>query len=83
MRRDLEIFMAGLVPDGGSRYRRTGEGPGDMPAHIRSVLTQTGPGIPVTEGKCGLGGWQGVYLWEHRYAPHRRRVVVTVQGTER
>ena len=83
VRRDLETFMSGLVPDGDPRYRHAGEGPDDMPAHVRSVLTQTGLCIPVVEGKCGFGVWQGVYLWEHRRAPHRREVVVTVQGTER
>ena len=81
--RDLETFMSGLVPDGDPRYRHTSEGPDDMPAHVRSVLTQTGLSIPVSAGKCGFGVWQGVYLWEHRHAPHRREVVVTVQGTER
>lgn len=83
VRRDLETFMSGLVPDGDPRYRHASEGPDDMPAHVRSVLTQTGLSIPVVEGKCGLGVWQGVYLWEHRRAPHRREVVVTVQGTQR
>ena len=83
VRRDLETFVSALVPDGDPRYRHTSEGPDDMPAHVRSVLTQSGLSIPVSAGKCGLGAWQGVYLWEHRYAPHRREIIVTVQGMER
>ena len=83
VRRDLETFMSDLIPDGDPRYRHTSEGPDDMPAHVRSVLTQTGLSVPVQAGKCGLGVWQGVYLWEHRRAPHRRRIIVTVQGAAR
>jgi len=78
--RDLETFMSGLAPDGDPRFVHTAEGRDDMPAHVRSVLTQTGLAIPVRGGRCDLGAWQGVYLWEHRHAPHRRRVTVTVQG---
>ena len=55
-------------------------GPDDMPAHVRSVLTQTGVSIPVQSGRCVLGTWQGIYLWEHRHAGHRRRITITVQG---
>ncbi len=78
VRHDLERFMARLAPDGDPIYSHTAEGPDDMPAHVRSVLTQTGLSIPVTDGQCALGTWQGVYLWEHRAAPHRRNVTVTV-----
>ena len=77
---DLETFMSALVPDGDRRFVHTAEGPDDMPAHVRSVLTQAGLSIPVRGGRCDLGTWQGIYLWEHRHAPHRRRVTVSVQG---
>ena len=80
VRRDLETFMARQVPDGDPMFTHTAEGPDDMPAHVRSVLTQSDLSIPVRDGRCALGTWQGVYLWEHRTAPHARRVVVTVQG---
>ena len=80
VRRDLETFMARLAPDGDPAYEHDAEGPDDMPAHIRSVLTQTGLSLPVTAGRPGLGTWQGIYLWEHRTHPHRRRITVTVQG---
>ena len=78
--RDLETFMRDLVPDGDPRFRHTAEGPDDMPAHIRSILTQTDLSIPVRGGRLALGTWQGIYLWEHRSAPHRRSVLVSVQG---
>jgi len=80
VRRDLETFMSDLVPDGDPRFVHTAEGPDDMPAHVRSVLTQSGLTIPISAGRLALGTWQGVYLWEHRSAAHRRRVIVTVQG---
>ena len=80
VRHDLESFMSRLVPDGDPLYRHTMEGPDDMPAHVRSVLTQSGLSLPVGEGRCALGTWQGIYLWEHRRAGHRRRVTVTVTG---
>jgi secondary thiamine-phosphate synthase enzyme len=80
VRRDLETFMARQVPDGDPMFTHTAEGPDDMPAHVRSILTQSDLSIPVRDGRCALGTWQGVYLWEHRTAPHARRVVVTVQG---
>lgn len=80
VRRDLEAFMSRLVPDGDPLYRHDAEGPDDMPAHVRSVLTSSSLGLPVQGGRCALGTWQGVYLWEHRTAGSRRRVVVTVQG---
>ncbi len=78
---DLETFMRDLVPDGDPRFRHTAEGPDDMPAHIRSILTQTDLSIPVRGGRLAMGAWQGIYLWEHRLAPHRRSVLVSVQGS--
>ncbi len=80
VRRDLESFMIRLVPDGDPLYEHSLEGPDDMPAHIRSILTNMDLTLPVSGGHCGLGTWQGVYLWEHRTHPHRRQVTVTVQG---
>ena len=78
--RDLETFMNRQVPDGDPMFTHTAEGPDDMPAHIRSVLTQTDLNVPVTEGQCSLGTWQGIYLWEHRLAPHDRKVILTISG---
>src|SRR4051812_8653967 len=75
--------MADLAPDGDPRFVHTAEGPDDMPAHVRSVLTRTDVTIPVRDGRLALGTWQGVYLWEHRLQPHRRRVLVTVEGRAR
>src|SRR5512143_1340901 len=77
VRRDLEAFAARLVPDGDPLFTHDAEGDDDMPAHIRSVLTQTSIGIPIELGRLALGTWQGLYLWEHRTAPHDRRVSVT------
>ncbi|WP_431266822.1 secondary thiamine-phosphate synthase enzyme YjbQ [Dankookia sp. P2] len=81
VRADLETFLARLVPDGcAGRYRHAEEGPDDMPAHIRSALTQTQLSIPVADGLPVLGTWQGIYLWEHRMAPHRRELVLHLLG---
>jgi secondary thiamine-phosphate synthase enzyme len=80
VRRDLEAFFARLVKDGDPLFRHDAEGPDDMPAHVRAVLTGNSLTVPVREGACDLGTWQGVYLWEHRSAPHQRRVSVTVVG---
>ena len=80
--RDLETFMSQQVPDGDPMFTHTAEGPDDMPAHVRSVLTQSDLNIPVQNGSCALGTWQGVYLWEHRYAPHKRTVLLTIQGEQ-
>ena len=80
VRHDLETFMGSLVPDGDPMFTHTAEGPDDMPAHVRSILTQSDLTIPVRDAACALGTWQGIYLWEHRTAPHSRRVIVTVQG---
>ncbi|HEX5058017.1 MAG TPA: secondary thiamine-phosphate synthase enzyme YjbQ [Kofleriaceae bacterium] len=80
VRRDLETFAAKLVPDGDRMFTHDAEGDDDMPAHVRSVLTQTSIGLPIANGKLALGTWQGLYLWEHRTSPHRRHVSVTVIG---
>ncbi len=80
VRRDLEAWFERAVPDGDALFRHTAEGPDDMPAHVRSVLTQTSIAIPVTGGRCALGTWQGLYLWEHRHAGHSRRVTATLVG---
>ena len=77
---DLETFMSRLVPDGDAIFRHTAEGPDDMPAHVRSVLTQTGLDLPVNRGRLDLGTWQGVFVWEHRHSPHTRRLTLTVRG---
>ncbi|MGD9622993.1 YjbQ family protein [Mycolicibacterium sp.] len=68
------------MPDGDPIFRHTLEGPDDMPAHVRSALTATSIGLPVTDGRCDLGTWQGIFLYEHRTAPHRRRLSATVIG---
>jgi len=80
VRRDLEAFVARLVPDGDRLFTHTAEGDDDMPAHVRSVLTQTSIGIPISDGSLVLGTWQGLYLWEHRTSAYDRRVTVTVIG---
>lgn len=80
VQRDLDAFLSRLVPDGDSLYVHTMEGPDDMPAHVKTALTQTSLGIPVSEGRCALGTWQGIFLWEHRRRGHRRQVTVTVVG---
>jgi secondary thiamine-phosphate synthase enzyme len=80
VRADLERFFSRLVPDGDRLFQHTAEGPDDMPSHVRSVLTQTSLGLPIRDGKLDLGVWQGLYLYEHRHAPHRRRVSVTIMG---
>jgi secondary thiamine-phosphate synthase enzyme len=79
VRRDLETFMRDLAPDGDPRFKHTAEGPDDMPAHVRSVLTTSDLTVPIANGALALGTWQGVYLWEHRRQGHRRRVLVTIQ----
>ena len=77
---DLETFFARLVPENDPRYRHTMEGPDDMPAHIRSALTQTHLAVPVLDGAPALGTWQGIFLFEHRTRPHRRTVVLHALG---
>ena len=80
VRHDLETFMEKITPDGDPSYAHQDEGPDDMPAHIRTVLTQTALSIPVTSGHAGLGTWQGIYCWEHRTHPHHRNIVITITG---
>jgi secondary thiamine-phosphate synthase enzyme len=79
VRTDLEAFFRRLVPEGAG-YQHEDEGPDDMPAHIKSALTQTHLGIPVEHGALVLGTWQGLYLFEHRSAPHRRELVLHLVG---
>ncbi len=80
VRRDLETIAARLAPDGDPAYRHDAEGPDDMSAHARSVLTHTTLSLPVSEGRCLLGTWQGVFLWEHRKIGQHRRLLMTVVG---
>ena len=80
VRRDLENYISKLVQDGDPAYLHDREGPDDMAAHIRSVLTQTEISIPITSRRLGLGSWQGLFLWEHRYQAHRRRITITLTG---
>ena len=80
VRRDLDAFFARLVPDGDRLFTHVEEGDDDMPAHVRAVLTQTSIGVPVHDGRLDLGTWQGLYVWEHRKAPHHRRLTITVLG---
>ena len=80
VRSDLERFVARLVPDGDTLYDHTLEGPDDMAAHVRAILTNMDLTVPVTDQRCALGTWQGIYLYEHRTRPHTRQVVVTVCG---
>ena len=80
VRRDLDTIVGRLAPDGDPAYRHDLEGPDDMAAHARSVLTDTGVTVPIGGGRLLLGTWQGIFLWEHRTAPQKRNVVVTVLG---
>ena len=80
VRRDLETFLIRLVPDGDRMFAHTCEGPDDMPAHVRTILTDVSLTLPVRGARADLGTWQGIYLYEHRHAAHRRRVTVTVVG---
>lgn len=80
VQRDLEAFFSRLVPDGDALFIHTAEGDDDMPAHIRSALTQVSLSIPVMGSRPALGAWQGIYLWEHRLAPHTRKVAAHLMG---
>jgi secondary thiamine-phosphate synthase enzyme len=80
VRSDLERFARRLVPDGDPIFEHTDEGADDMPAHVRTILTQSSLSIPVSGRRLALGTWQGLYVWEHRHAAHRRRVTVSVIG---
>ena len=79
-RRDLEAFFDRLVPEDADYFTHGSEGSDDMPPHIRMALTRTSETIPIADGKMQLGTWQGVFLFEHRRTPHRRRVLITVMG---
>ena len=80
VRRDIETFFETLVPEDPSRYKHGDEGPDDMPAHLRAMLTGTQLSIPVSDGEPVLGTWQGLYLFEHRSVPHRREIVLHLIG---
>ena len=80
VRLDFERFFSRLVPDGDRLFEHTAEGDDDMPAHIRTALTAVNLTIPFSGGQMVLGTWQGIYLWEHRTAPHRRRIVLHLLG---
>lgn len=80
VRQDLETFMARQVPDGDPMFTHDEEGPDDMPSHVRSILTQSDLNLPIRDGQCALGTWQGVFLWEHRYAAHDRKILLTLTG---
>ncbi|MBH18046.1 MAG: secondary thiamine-phosphate synthase [Gammaproteobacteria bacterium] len=81
VKKDLETFMVTVAPDGDPMFTHVAEGPDDMPAHIRSILTQSDLNIPVTDGSLALGTWQGIFLWEHRHKPQRRKVIVTINNS--
>jgi secondary thiamine-phosphate synthase enzyme len=80
VRRDLETLLARLAPDGDPAWRHDQEGPDDMAAHARSVLTHASLTLPFRHGRLQLGSWQGLYLWEHRAEPHSRQLLITVLG---
>ncbi len=80
VRADLERFMLNLVPDGSPMFQHIDEGSDDMPAHIRSILTNMDLTLPVSHRTLTLGNWQGIYLYEHRSHPHQRQVIITVSG---
>lgn len=77
---DMERFFARLVPDGDPLFIHTAEGPDDMPAHVRTALTQTSLSIPFLDNRVALGQWQGIFLYEHRLAPHTRKVLLHLVG---
>lgn len=79
-RRDLEAFLARLVPEGDRLYTHVAEGDDDMPAHVKAALTRTSEQVPLVEGRLGLGTWQGIYVWEHRHGAQRRELLVHVAG---
>ena len=80
VRTDLEAFMSRVTPDGDPLYQHIDEGPDDMPAHVRTVLTDSSLSIPFNSGALLLGTWQGVFLWEHRTHPHNRRLIISLYG---
>ena len=79
-RRDLEEFFNRLVPEDADYFTHGSEGSDDMPSHIRMVLTRTTETVPIADGKMQLGTWQGIFLFEHRRAPHRRKIFLTIMG---
>ncbi|MCG7871966.1 MAG: secondary thiamine-phosphate synthase enzyme YjbQ [Candidatus Thiodiazotropha lotti] len=80
VRSDLERYLSRLVKDGDPIFQHTMEGPDDMSAHIRTILTHSDLSLPISNGRLALGTWQGIYLWEHRTHPHNRQVMVTLIG---
>jgi secondary thiamine-phosphate synthase enzyme len=82
VRRDLDAFLRRVVPEDMALYRHNDEGPDDMPAHIKSALTQVQLTIPVTHGRMQLGTWQGIFLLEHRASPHSRSLILTLLGED-
>ena len=80
VRLDIEAFFERLVPEDATLYEHDDEGPDDMPAHLRTALTQVHLSIPVVDGRLGLGTWQAIYLFEHRRRPHERRILLHVLG---
>lgn len=80
VQKDLDMFMARLVPDGEAEFLHRAEGKDDMAAHIRSILTHTSITIPIENSDLALGSWQGIFLWEHRSQPHSREIIVTMYG---
>jgi secondary thiamine-phosphate synthase enzyme len=80
VRHDLDAFLRRIVPEDMALYRHNNEGPDDMPAHIKSMLTQTQLTIPVADGRIQLGTWQGIFLFEHRATPHQRSLILTLIG---
>lgn len=78
--RDLVDWLERIAPDGDPRYTHTAEGPDDMPSHLRSAVTKTSETIPIVNGRLALGTWQGLFLFEHRTAPHSRRLVLHASG---
>jgi secondary thiamine-phosphate synthase enzyme len=79
-RRDLEAFFDRLVPEDADYFTHGSEGSDDMPSHIRMALTRTSETIPIADNKMQLGTWQGIFLFEHRRAPHRRKILITIMG---
>lgn len=80
VRRDLEAFMSKVTPDGDPLYQHTDEGPDDMSAHVRTVLTDSSLSIPFTNGQFLLGTWQGIFLWEHRTQAQNRQIIISLYG---
>jgi secondary thiamine-phosphate synthase enzyme len=78
--RDMQKWIERIAPEDPKAYEHDDEGPDDMPAHLRGVMTKTSEVVPVTKGGLALGTWQAIYLWEHRRAPHTRTIIVHVQG---